>query len=315
MTTITRKRKGGGYTVLPNEIFEDPRLDFAAIGLLAYLQSRPDNWKIQITNLRDVGLVGRDKVYSLLKVLKEAGYIETEQSRNANNQFGKVSYVVNDIMKMQKTPLTENPEAASLEPFPENPETVKNMDFTDAPLPEKPYTEKPEALISKDYNNTPLSPKEPPNTPKPKRLSLPEAGTATEDHPYSVRKFDQLWHNWPADQHPDSRHAAFAVFQKLTDEEQQQAVDEVKKYIKRCKSLRKFPLLFPYLDKRLFAEFVDGPPVNDNGYFVIERGTPEFSEWSNWFLETHGAESARKMQEMQSIERSTRWPPKQQVAS
>ena len=315
MTTITRKRKGGGFTVLPNEIFEDPKLDFAALGLLAYLQSRPDNWKIQITNLREVGLVGRDKVYSLLKVLKESGYIETEQSRNESNQFGKVSYVVNDIMKMQKSPLTENPEAGNLEPFPENPEAVEKVDFEGEPLPEKPYTANQDALINKDYNNTPLTPKAPENIKRSGHIRLPDAGKATADDPFSVRKFDQLWHNWPAAQHPRSRHAAFAAFLKLPDVEQQQAVDEVEKYIKRCKSLKQFPLLFPYIENRHFSEFVDGPPVNEKGYFVIERSTPEFSEWANWFYEVHGAESARKMQTMDSIERSTRWPPKQQAAS
>lgn len=53
---------------------EDDRLSFKAKGILAYLLSKPDNWKVIVGNLVNYSKDGKSAVYAGLKELKECGY-------------------------------------------------------------------------------------------------------------------------------------------------------------------------------------------------------------------------------------------------
>ena len=48
---LDRKRKKNGFTQVSNAMLEDTRLSWRAKGLLCYMLSRPDNWKINKTDL------------------------------------------------------------------------------------------------------------------------------------------------------------------------------------------------------------------------------------------------------------------------
>jgi hypothetical protein len=58
---IIRRKVNRNFTVIPNEIMNDERLSFEALGLLGFLLSRPDNWHVIVDNLRSRGGLGRDK--------------------------------------------------------------------------------------------------------------------------------------------------------------------------------------------------------------------------------------------------------------
>ena len=57
---IGRKRKKNGYTKISNQLIEDSRLSWKAKGILCYLMSRPDGWKVNRTDLQRRALEGRD---------------------------------------------------------------------------------------------------------------------------------------------------------------------------------------------------------------------------------------------------------------
>jgi hypothetical protein len=122
---IIRREHNGNFTVIPNDVLNDKALSYDAVGLLCYLLSKPNNWSLQIEQLRHRGGVGRDKVYKLIGQLCEAGYIVKRPVRDPETAaFVAHEYVVYD------------------RPFPENPE-VDISGCEDEPLPEKPYPEKP----------------------------------------------------------------------------------------------------------------------------------------------------------------------------
>jgi hypothetical protein len=50
-------------------------------GLLAYLLSRPDNWRVIVKDLQRRGDLGRDEIYALLRELRRAGYVVYIQAR------------------------------------------------------------------------------------------------------------------------------------------------------------------------------------------------------------------------------------------
>ena len=58
---IIRRKRVRDFTVVGNEVAEDERLSFEALGLLTYLLSRPDNWSVQVKQLCNRGGCGRDK--------------------------------------------------------------------------------------------------------------------------------------------------------------------------------------------------------------------------------------------------------------
>ena len=70
------------HTTFHDATIQDPRLSYAAIGLLAYLLSRPPGWKLKVRELIRPGLAGRDQINSLLRELIATGYVTKEKRRN-----------------------------------------------------------------------------------------------------------------------------------------------------------------------------------------------------------------------------------------
>jgi hypothetical protein len=110
---IIRRKVNSRFTVVPNEPITDERLSFECLGLLAYLLSRPDNWSINLSQLRDRGGVGREKMQQLMRQLIEFGYAVRRRDRQAGSQqFGSWHYVIYDHPQSEE-PETENPSVAS----------------------------------------------------------------------------------------------------------------------------------------------------------------------------------------------------------
>lgn len=62
--------------MMDKTFLEDTRLSYKAKGILAYLLSKPDNWKVIIGNLVNSSADGKASVYAGLKELKECGYYQ-----------------------------------------------------------------------------------------------------------------------------------------------------------------------------------------------------------------------------------------------
>jgi hypothetical protein len=64
------------YLIVSNQVVRDPSLSFKARGLLAYLLSMPDNWKVSASAIaRASDRDGRESILTGLKELEGAGYL------------------------------------------------------------------------------------------------------------------------------------------------------------------------------------------------------------------------------------------------
>lgn len=71
---IRVRKRPNNFVMLDKTFLEDDRLSFKAKGILAYLLSKPDNWKVIVGNLVKYSKDGKSAIYAGLKELKECGY-------------------------------------------------------------------------------------------------------------------------------------------------------------------------------------------------------------------------------------------------
>jgi len=158
---IIRAKRDRNFTVIDNCVFADKQLSFAAIGLLCYLLSKPDNWAVSAQHLTTVTEdtakeSGINAVHNLLKELREVGFLVMKKQKT-----GETDYFVFDVPQTKK-------------PNQEKPNQEK-------PNQEKPNQEKPDVLINTESkqelnnNNTPL----PPNAAADNRADALVAANAT----------------------------------------------------------------------------------------------------------------------------------------
>ncbi len=126
--TIIRAPRRNRFVILDQQAVEDTRLSWAARGLLAYLLSRPDDWRVLINDLRKRGDLQRDGVYKLLRELRDTGYVRFQRARDAQGRIRGGTYLVQEI----PTP-----------PHPDLPDTAEPDTVLQAPV-------KPEALPKTD---------------------------------------------------------------------------------------------------------------------------------------------------------------------
>lgn len=73
-TIMKIKKRENYYVQVDKRGVEDPKLSWAATGLLTYLLGRPSDWKINVEHLKKVKTNGRDSTRNALNNLREAGY-------------------------------------------------------------------------------------------------------------------------------------------------------------------------------------------------------------------------------------------------
>lgn len=156
-TLIHRINFQNQFTVFSNDIWQDPKLSWAAKGLLGYILSRPDNWKIYSNQLATVYQGNRkgggiDAIRELIKELIEAGYVIYKKSNGPNGKWVHNYYVYPvKFMDFQKMfPERDFPDLVSTDVvnpclYKERKETrndiykeIINSDPEKAPSPDKP---------------------------------------------------------------------------------------------------------------------------------------------------------------------------------
>jgi len=90
--TIRRAARRHRFVIVDQAAVEDTRLSWAARGLLAYLLSRPDDWKVLVNDLKRRGNLGRDGIYALLRELRSAGYVRFERHRDPQGRMRGGTY-------------------------------------------------------------------------------------------------------------------------------------------------------------------------------------------------------------------------------
>lgn len=98
------KKVKNTWTQVPNTWLKDKNLSLKAKGLLAVMQSLPDNWEFSIRGLASILKEGVEAVQSTLQELENAGYLTRTPTRGEKGFFSKAEYVLHE------NPCTENPD-------------------------------------------------------------------------------------------------------------------------------------------------------------------------------------------------------------
>ena len=85
MQRIKRKRSSENFTVLSNDFLRDENLSLKSKGLLAYILSLPDDWKIYFEEVANHHKNGITAVRNAWKELEKNGYARTVKIPNDNN--------------------------------------------------------------------------------------------------------------------------------------------------------------------------------------------------------------------------------------
>jgi hypothetical protein len=113
--TIRRAARRHRFVIVDQAAVEDTRLSWAARGLLAYLLSRPDDWRVLANDLKKRGNLGRDGIYGLLRELRRAGYLRFERNRDAQGRMRGGTYIVSEVPRTASSDMGR-PDAAAPRP-------------------------------------------------------------------------------------------------------------------------------------------------------------------------------------------------------
>ena len=143
---IQRTPRRNNFTIIGNGIFTENALSFEAMGLLAYLLSKPDNWQVHVQALvrATEGTAqkrGENKILALLRELIGAGYIIRQRQSS-----GKMDYYVYDEPQGEPSADT-TPDSGSCAENASQP--IENK-----PQPSKPHVAKPHVAFEGVLINT-----------------------------------------------------------------------------------------------------------------------------------------------------------------
>jgi hypothetical protein len=91
-----REKYDTGFVQIKNEMFGDQRLSFKAKGILGYLLSKPDGWKVINKDLQNHAKDGRESIDSGLKELKDMGYLVFHRTKKPDGTWGTPIYRYSD---------------------------------------------------------------------------------------------------------------------------------------------------------------------------------------------------------------------------
>lgn len=166
--SIIRVANREQYANIHQNTIDDLSISWEARGLLLYLLGRCDDWRVSPEQLAKYGKAGRDKVYRMLKELRDSGYARKIAIRNEVGKIERWEYVIYErpftgIQEVVKSPYTESQEMDGDKPFPENTEMeeqpVDNSNDPDTSFQEVgPDTENTEEVKINDLAPLPENP-------------------------------------------------------------------------------------------------------------------------------------------------------------
>jgi hypothetical protein len=95
------------YSVIPNDLVNNPEVSLRAKGLFAFIQSKPDNWDFSAERISNQTKEGLQAVISGLKELEKSGYLLRERTQNQLGHW-EVNYILKEIPAIEN-PTTGNP--------------------------------------------------------------------------------------------------------------------------------------------------------------------------------------------------------------
>lgn len=310
---VRRGRRNARYTAISNEIIDHPTLSPEARIALIYLLSKPDDWRLQINDIRRLlgrngTPCGRNKAYEVIKELKASAYILAVEELRKGRFYRLAYYVFDEPVSAPEAVRAELQARPPAEADGDKEDAARSVDSphpgfreTVAPPPRSRDTairDLENRDLTKDRN--PQTPESPP--PSPKRRD-------TRHRSEVVGGFSKLWDTWPADTRPRNRPLAAKRFADLSPAEQRMAAQFANVFRATRGNAGEFAGMLPYLRQKLFAEFVDAP-TTDRGHYVITPDRPEWTSWLDHLRAQHSASVVERQAAKGQFLTPTRWPPK-----
>ena len=151
--SIIRVQKNENYSTINNTGLNDCNLSFKAKGILAYLLSKPDDWKCQVSDLIKKSTDGRDSVYGGLKELRATGYMIKRPVKNDKNIIVEWEEVLYETPQIEAQVIYKEQEIKNEIAALKRAETIKRK--REKPLPGNPEMDK--ATSGKSGNGKPGS--------------------------------------------------------------------------------------------------------------------------------------------------------------
>ena len=131
-----KKIKIKGFTIIDNDVINDDRMHLKALGLFAYMWSKPDDWQFYVSEIASHFKDGESAVSSAMKELMTLGYLKRTQNRK-DGRFSNYDYVLREL------PKRENQGSAP----------KGDLKKTKKPIPKKTKPEN-QGLLNTDHTNT-----------------------------------------------------------------------------------------------------------------------------------------------------------------
>ncbi len=107
---IYRAEHSNDFTQIDNFCLRDDRLSVEAVGLLAYMLSMSDGWKFSTLQLASHFKKNEKTIISLLKELKECGYLEIGRTRDDKCKITGSEWHIFEIPHTVKNHSVEKPQ-------------------------------------------------------------------------------------------------------------------------------------------------------------------------------------------------------------
>jgi hypothetical protein len=108
MPNIIRQKRKANYTVIPNEMLNNPNLSFKAKAILSYLLSKPDRWSVYLSQLAKASTDGYESVVSGMNELIANRYVFRKPCSGAN-PGGWEYFVYDEPQAEEESPLGDYP--------------------------------------------------------------------------------------------------------------------------------------------------------------------------------------------------------------
>ena len=89
---VIRVEKNGNYTTMCNVHLRDKNISLKAKGLLSQMLSLPDSWEYSVAGLVKINQEGENGIISILRELKEAGYVQVRRYNPNETKSGRFEY-------------------------------------------------------------------------------------------------------------------------------------------------------------------------------------------------------------------------------
>jgi len=198
---ILKHHKKTGYVQISNILAQTGNLSYEALGVLVNLLSRPDDWKVQKTMLRNKHC-GEVMLSRIFKELQDTGYLKLVHIRE-NNKIANQVWVVSDEPMLSSENMEENLQnLGSRKPRQQETSAQGNQDLQINNITNTENTNKEKENIKEKIFDTHTN-----------NHSVEPTKKVARKHQSYTDDFEQAWALYPERDGSNSKPAAFKFWQ------------------------------------------------------------------------------------------------------